>query len=171
MADVRQGGVLSLLLYAVFIDSVVCKLRAVGFGAYIGNHYFGCLLYADDMLLVAHSVCDMQLKSDICSLEAECLDFTFNTDKSVELRVGSNYKRKCAPLILSGMPLVYVDQIKYLGIMLTSARSFRCLFGHVKIKFYRSLTLLFIEQERNASSELVCVHLVRSICLPILFYA
>ena len=120
------------------------------------------------MLLVAHSVCDMQPMLDICSHEAERLDFTFNTVKSVALRV--NYKHTCARLILSGMSLVYVDQMKYLVIMLTSARSFRCSFNHVKMKFYCGFNAV-IHQARNASSELVCVHLVRSICLPILFYA
>ena len=93
---------------------------------------------------------------DICSLEAECLDFTFNTLKSVALQVGSSYKRKCAPLILTGMPLVYVDQMKCLGIILTSARSFRCLFHHVKMKFHRGFNAV-IHRTINASSEFVCI--------------
>ena len=61
-AGVRQGGILSPCLYAIFIDSVINKLRAAGLGASIGNHYLGCLLYADDILLVSHSVTVVQSK-------------------------------------------------------------------------------------------------------------
>jgi len=40
-------------------------------------------------MLVSHSVYVMQLMLDICSEEAVSLDFTFNTKKSVALRIGS----------------------------------------------------------------------------------
>jgi len=67
LAGVRQGGVLSPTLFAVYIDSVIKKLRMSGYGTYIGRFYFGCLLYADDIMLVSHSVTAMQLMLDICS--------------------------------------------------------------------------------------------------------
>jgi len=79
LAGVRQGGVLSPILFSVFLDSIICKLRTSGYGACIGSHYFGCLLYADDIMLVSHSVYVMQIMLDICSEEAVSLDFTFNT--------------------------------------------------------------------------------------------
>jgi len=104
LAGVRQGGILSPALFAVFIDSMICKLRAAG----IGKHYFGCLLYADDILLICHSVTVMQLMLDICSKEAELMDFSFNTVKSVALRIGPRYRHICAPLMLSGSQLAYV---------------------------------------------------------------
>jgi len=99
LAGVRQGGILSPALFAVFIDSMICKLRAAGLGACIGKHYFGCLLYADDILLICHSVTVMQLMLDICSKEAELMDFSFNTVKLVALRIGPRYSHICAPLI------------------------------------------------------------------------
>jgi len=83
LAGVRQGGVLSPCLFAVFIDSIVCKLRLAGDGASIGRHYLGCMLYADDSMLVCNSITAMQRMLEICSREAEMLDFSFNTAKSV----------------------------------------------------------------------------------------
>ena len=109
LAGVRQGGFLSPVLYAVFIDSIAQMLRASGYGAFIGKFYLGCLLYADDILLVAHSLCVMQMMLDICSQEASSLDFSFNTVKSVALRIGPRYKYLCAPLTLSGANIVFVD--------------------------------------------------------------
>ena len=126
MAGVRQGGILSPALFAIFIDSVICKMRAAGLGACIGKYYFGCLLYAADILLVSHSVMVMQLMLNICSDEAQFLDFSFNTTKSVAIRIGPRYRHICAPFILSGSAIAYVDQTKYLGVMLRSARRFKC---------------------------------------------
>jgi len=114
--SLRQHGFL-------VINTVICKLRSAGYGAYIGMYFFGCLLYTDDILLVSHSIFDMQLMLDICSQEADTLDFTFNTSKSVAIRIGPNYRRVCAPLHLCNSPLVYVDQVKYLGILLLSAQN------------------------------------------------
>ncbi len=156
-------------MFAIVIDSVICKLRAAGFGASIGKYYFGCLLYADDILLVCHSITVMQLMLDICSKEADMLDFSFNTAKSVALRIGPRYRHVCAPLTLSGFQIAYVEQTKYLGVMLKTAKKFKCLLDHVKAKFYRSFNAIYY-RARNAGSELVCVHLLKSVCLPALLY-
>ena len=125
LASVKQGGVLSPILFSVFLNSIIiCKIRTSGYGACIGSHYFGCLLYADDIMLVSHSVNVMQIILDICSEEAVSLDFTFNTKKSDAIRIGSRYKNDCVSLVLCGVQLQYVQQVKYLGVMLVSARSF-----------------------------------------------
>jgi len=63
---------------------------------------FGCLLYADDILLVPHSLHDMQAMLDLCAKEAAGLDFTFDTKKSVVLRIGPRYNYACVPLTLNG---------------------------------------------------------------------
>jgi len=56
----EAGGVLSPCLFALFIDSIIFTLRRSGVGAFIGGHYVGCLLYADDIMLVCHSLTAMQ---------------------------------------------------------------------------------------------------------------
>jgi len=130
----------------------------------------GCLLYADDIMLVCHSLTAMQRMLDICSQEADLLDFSFNTVKSVALRIGPRYKHVCAPLVLAGVELAYVPQSKYLGVVLKSAREFKCSFDQAKIKFYRCFNAMYY-RAKNATSELGCVHLLKTICLPALLYA
>jgi len=145
LAGVRQGGVLLPCLFAVFMDSIVCKVRLAGDGASIGRHYLGCMLYADDIMLVCNSITAMQRMLGICSREAEMLDFSFNTAKSVALRIDPRFKHVCAPLVLAGADLEYVHQTKYLGVLLKASRQFKCSFDQAKIKFYRSFNVCAIE--------------------------
>jgi len=79
------------------------------------------------------------------------------------------YNYACVPLTLNGAVFTCVDQCKYLGIVLTSSRYFKCSFYHVKLKFYRRVNTVFY-RSKTAGSELVSVQLMQSICLPLLMY-
>ena len=43
----------------------------------------------------------------------------------------------CAPLMLDSMNLKYVNTVKYLGVVINAAKSFRCSVQHIRIRFYR----------------------------------
>ena len=51
--DTKQGAVISPILFCVYIDELLGRLEASGYGCYIGNMYFGALGYADDRCLLA----------------------------------------------------------------------------------------------------------------------
>ena len=48
----RQGGVLSSFLFAIFIDSVVDKVRATNAGCYLSSVCMSIILYAHEILLM-----------------------------------------------------------------------------------------------------------------------
>ena len=52
-AGVRQGGILS---HALYMDPLIMRLRALDLGCKPFDKYYGCLLYADDILLMSHTV-------------------------------------------------------------------------------------------------------------------
>ena len=52
---VKQGGVLSPILFAVYVDSLLGRLEQSGVGCHIGGHFVVALAYADDVTLVAPS--------------------------------------------------------------------------------------------------------------------
>ena len=45
---VKQGGVLNLVLFCVYIDDLLVRLSNANVGCFIGNNYAGALAYADD---------------------------------------------------------------------------------------------------------------------------
>jgi len=52
LAGVRQGGILSPILFSVYMDPLIMQLRRHGLGCSLLNEFYGCLLYADDILLM-----------------------------------------------------------------------------------------------------------------------
>ena len=75
---IRQGGVLSPYLFAVYIDSLVDRVQTCGYGCYIRFICVSILLYADDILLVAPSVSSLQLLLHLCEKELDWLDLSIN---------------------------------------------------------------------------------------------
>ena len=49
--------------------------------------FVGCVMYADDLLLVSASIHKLQLMIDICCSEADKLDMKFNAIKSQAIRI------------------------------------------------------------------------------------
>ena len=118
-------------------------------------------------MLIASSVVDMQSMLNICTREADNLDMGFNVDKSVALRIGPRYKASCSSLFLSAKEMKYVDNVKYLGVHVSSGAQFVCSFSHCKLAFYRVLNSLYAKSNA-AQSKLVSVHLLKTFCIPLI---
>ena len=63
-AGVRQGGLLSPALFAMYSDKLIQWLKSSGLGRRYNDTYIGCLCYADDIILISHSVTVMQKMLD-----------------------------------------------------------------------------------------------------------
>ena len=91
-------------------------------GCKLVQQYYGCLLYADDIVLLFHSLNAICQMLRICDEFAIDFDMKFNSSKSVVMRIGECYKVKCEPLILAGQELQFVQSLKYLGVHVLAAR-------------------------------------------------
>ena len=88
---VRQGGVLSPVLHAIYIDDLILKLVKPNLGCCIGDMNVCCLVYADDIVLLSGSLHKLQLMLNICNAEMNYLHLKFNTSKCHVLSIGENY--------------------------------------------------------------------------------
>ena len=52
---VKQGGVMSPLLFKVYMQYLIETLERRGLGCHMGNRFTGCFIYADDITLLAPS--------------------------------------------------------------------------------------------------------------------
>ncbi len=79
---VRQGGVVSPLMFTVYIDDSICRLQKSGIGCFIGQEYYGCLSYADDFVLLCTSVKGLHRMVDLCSNFGLEFSVTYNAKKT-----------------------------------------------------------------------------------------
>jgi len=160
------------VLFAVYVDELIFPLKSVNIGCKLLDNYYGCLLYADDIVLLAHTLNGMQRMLNICSDFGIEYDVKFNENKSVAMRIGPRFNSVCKPLVLGSRCLQFVDSVKYLGVSIVASHHFRCSFKDVKSKcsFFCIFNCIFAKS-KAAGSEIVSVHSLMSYCLPYLTYA
>jgi hypothetical protein len=159
---VRQGSVLSPFLFALYLDDLVDS-RNNGRNSFV-------VLYADDILILTSSVSELQRLLYICENELIWLDMSINVSKSCCMRIGPRFDFTCCSIVtMNGHSLPWAKELKYLGIVIVNARTFRCSFDHAKRAYYRSLNAIFGRIGRSASEEVV-LQLITSKCIPILMY-
>ncbi len=59
--SVRQGAILSPLLYSIYVDDLLVKLSSCGEGSRINEVYVGSPMYADDLALIADNPNSLQM--------------------------------------------------------------------------------------------------------------
>ena len=132
LAGARQGGILSPVLFVVYMDVLITRLRQHGLGCELFDCFYGCLVYADEILLLAHTVNGMQEMLKICDEFALDFDMKFNSTKSVATRIGCRYNIQCSSFTLSRNFLKYVSSVKYLGVHVVAAKCFKISVGSFK---------------------------------------
>ena len=53
---VKQGAMISPILFALYYDELIAKLASSGYGCRIAGHFVGALSYADDITLLSPSL-------------------------------------------------------------------------------------------------------------------
>ena len=130
---VKQGAVSSPLLFSVYINDLILQLRSSGLGCRFDHCFFGCLGYADDLLLLSGSRSGLQSMVTICEkfAKAKHLKFSTNVDpkksktKCIVFAPRKKDRLNVAPIILNNDPLPWVEEVKHLGNILQSENTMK----------------------------------------------
>jgi hypothetical protein len=85
---VREGSIMSPLLYVLFIDGLLQELKSRGLGVSITHKHtlektwVGALMYADDLVMMANTPEELQLMLDVIDEYAERWRFQINDSKT-----------------------------------------------------------------------------------------
>ena len=109
---VKQGGVLSPILFGIYIDELLSLLRNSGYGCKVGHLYCGAIGYADDVSFISPSLHALKMMCDISLAFASEFDIKFNPIKCQLLYYG---KCKNVSLDFDGVVICASDKATHLG--------------------------------------------------------
>ena len=140
---VRQGCVLSPLLYAIFINGLVKELKELNCGIEIGENQelnISSLLYADDIVLMAEDRYTLQLLMNTVANYAKRWKFELNPKKSEVVVFGSKRAPRDIEWRLGENVIKQVTKYKYLGIELTRTLNWSPYLKRILKKAKRNMT-------------------------------
>ena len=112
----RQGGILSMKLYTLFVSDLLRQLEESKMGCW---NYVGCPCYADDLALVAIYPETLQKMINIVDSYARKWRYSFNCSKSVALVIGRKFGNDLK-FNLADEALETVSEAVHLGVPLSS---------------------------------------------------
>ena len=114
-AGVRQGCILSPILFAIFIDGLVRAVKRVRVASALEGIKLNILLFADDVALLANTRQDLQKLLDAVYEYSQKWRFRWNSSKSKVMRFGSRKAPK-QRYFLGFQELEVVKSFRYLGV-------------------------------------------------------
>ena len=124
MNGVKQGGVLSPTLFAVYLDRLLRQIHTLGLGCFMGNIYANAFAYADDVIILSPICSAMRKLIEICEQYSNEFCLSFNPNKCFLLVFcNRNFDLSHINLQLRNQPIQIVNGSKHLGHFVSSKGS------------------------------------------------
>ena len=171
-AGVRQGCVMSPILFSLFINGLARELKEQGQGVDIGGRRVQMLLYADDIVLLAETPGDLQRMLQVVSEYSQKWRFRVNPKKGKsEVMVFGRKKKTAQKWMLAGKQIGETSVYKYLGVELCKGLNFK-LFKDRKVKEARQRMMRVWAMGMRGGQMPVkqCVNVWKTLVRPVLEY-
>jgi hypothetical protein len=122
-----QGSPVSPLLFILFINPLIERLKATGKGVNLINdnkkpHLINCLLFADDTFVLSDSLEDLDVLLEVCNTWAKDFGMCFNAGKSEIIQLAGKIPDERPEVKLEGEVIPWKKAVKYLGIIISEGR-------------------------------------------------
>ena len=125
---VRQGGILSPILFGVYVDELLNRLKRSDIGCHLGIHYIGALGFADDIILLCPTLAGLKIMISICEQFAAEYNLIFNGNKSKLLIFSKDNSEISDPVVkLNGDIIPRVNNATHLGNILHTKKEYECI--------------------------------------------
>jgi len=154
-------------MFSVYVDELLNKLN--NYGCFINGVSYGSFMYADDLVLLAPSVHEMQKMIKICYAELSKIGLKLNEKKSFYLRFGKGWGDNFSNLKTDTVEIPRVLTGTYLGVDIVSGPRLTVNFHKQKRKFYSKFNAIY-SKLGHFNNELVSLHLIYTVAIPCLLY-
>ena len=141
----------------------------VGYGCFVRKIYMGCIVYADDIILLSASIVTLKEMLNICFHKGEELAIIFNNSKSCLFKIGPSYDCCIKNLKLGAADIVWTREIKYLGVNFCSDKNSCVDLSRKMRKCYAAVNAI-ISHTKNVN-DILKLNLLETYTLHILKYA
>lgn len=122
---VKQGSIISPMLYKAYINDLLDSLQGNQLGAFIGDLFVGSPTCADDVLLISHNQHQLQAMLNVCHDYAACHLYEIHPKKSsvTVLHQPRRLKGAAHKWYLGNTPVTQSDSFTHLGIEWSKGQS------------------------------------------------
>ena len=166
---VKQGGVLSPLLYSLYVNDLLVELENSGLGARLGNIYSGAPMYADDLALIATSPEELQGMLDIVQTYAQKWRYSLHPGKTKIMVFGCRHPPP-SRWKLGSDTIEVVDQHLHLGIFHSSKGTIARTILQTSRGRSSFFALNHFGTKFGCTHPLTALRLYQAICLPRMLY-
>jgi len=168
-SGVRQGSALSPALFNLFINVLINSLYANGVGCWVKQIYMGCIMYADDIILLSPTVQGLQDMLNVCYSVSSELSLQFNPNKCHLIAFGPLAHKTGGPLLIGSDNIDWTHSVKYLGVHIICGRKLSFDINPIKRAFFTACNSVCSQSQYM--DEILQLSLIERYCLPILTYA
>ncbi len=172
--SIRQGGVLSVILFGLLMDQICKEIPQDQAGIKIEGTdlQINSLLWVDDVILFENDPKKLQGMLDIVDHVAKTYHLEFGESKSKAMKIGKSKDRPTFKL--GDMTLEYVEQYKYLGYLQneknTNNSHMKSLKGKIEAAYQKTLSLATNPTLKYVEMQAIWIT-VETCIIPIITYA